>query len=93
MSVGYSLLLLFTLGYTHSLEPDCMKDITMQRGSQWFEVDFLQIIIATYFNVSENVVEYLVVRYTEGGVIIIRVGAGMDDTIHVKVEVIKLWNL
>ena len=47
----------------------------------------------THFNVSENVIEYLVFWYSEGWVIVIRVGAGMDDTIHVKIKIIKLWYL
>lgn len=40
-------------------------------------------ITHTHLNVSENVIEYLVLRDTEGGVLIIGVGTRMDDTIHV----------
>ena len=47
----------------------------------------------THFDVSENIIEYLVFWYSKGWVIVIGVGAGMDDAIHVKVKVIKLWYL
>ena len=70
--------------YTHSLKPGSPLPIRAWKRSP---------SNATHFNVSENVIEYLIVWYAEGGVIIIGVGAGMDDTVHVKVEVIKLWNL
>ena len=46
-----------------------------------------------YLQIGEDVVEYLVLRYSKGRVIIVRVGAVVDDPVHVKVEIVKLGNL
>ena len=41
----------------------------------------------------ENVLEYFLLTDSEVRVVIIGVGADVDDAVHVKVQVIKLWDL
>ena len=44
-------------------------------------------------NVVENVLEYFLLTDSEVRVVIVGVGADVDDAVHVKVQVVKLWDL
>ena len=46
-----------------------------------------------YLNVSEYFCEDLVLRHSEHRVVIIWMGAHVDDAVHVKIEIVKLWDL
>ena len=46
-----------------------------------------------HLNIIKDIVENLVLRDAKRWVVIIGVGADVDDAIHVQIEVIKLWNL
>ena len=41
----------------------------------------------------ENVLKYLLFTDSEVRIVIVGVGADVDDAVHVKVQVIKLWDL
>ena len=46
-----------------------------------------------YLQVLENVREYLLLRDPKFWVIIIRVRTDMNYSVHIQVEVVKLWDL
>lgn len=46
-----------------------------------------------HLQVMENVSENLFLRDAEVNVLIIWVGALVDDAIHIQVEIVELWNL
>ena len=41
----------------------------------------------------ENVLEYFLLTDAEVRIVIVGVGADVDDAIHVEVEIVKLWDL
>ena len=41
----------------------------------------------------ENVREYFLLGDPEVGVVVVRVGAGVDDPVHVQVQIVKLGDL
>lgn len=41
----------------------------------------------------KDVAKYLFLRYAEVDVLIIGVGALMNNSIHVQIEIVKFWNL
>ena len=43
--------------------------------------------------VMENVREYFLLGDPEVGVVVVRVGAGVDDPVHVQVQIVKLGDL
>ena len=44
-------------------------------------------------DIVENVLEYLLLTDSEVRIVIVGVGADVDDAVHVKVKVVKLWDL
>lgn len=41
----------------------------------------------------EYVLEYLLLGDPEVGITVVRMGAVMDDAVHVQVHVVEVWNL
>ena len=44
-------------------------------------------------NIMENILENLLLTDSEVRIVIVGVGADVDDAVHVEVEVVKLWDL